>query len=65
MLTRRGAEILTRLERTMDDVTRALAATDTPESRAALPPQALPQGTVAAARPPRRARGAVIDQRCS
>jgi penicillin-binding protein 1A len=49
VLTRRGAEILTRLERTMDDVTRALAAHDTPESRAELPPPALPSGTVASA----------------
>jgi hypothetical protein len=49
VLTRRGAEILTRLERTMDDVTRALAANDTPGSRAALPPPAVPQGTVASA----------------
>ena len=30
VLTRRGAEILTRVERTMDDVNRALAARDTP-----------------------------------
>ena len=45
MLTRRGAEILARLEQTMDDVTRALAARDTPESRADLPPPALPQGS--------------------
>jgi penicillin-binding protein 1A len=49
VLTRRGAEILTRLERTMDDVTRALAATDTPQSRADMPPSAVPQGTVASA----------------
>ncbi len=33
----------------MDDVTRALAARDTPASRADLPPQALPQGSVASA----------------
>jgi penicillin-binding protein 1A len=49
VLTRRGAEILNRVERTMDDVTRALAAADTPASRADLPPQALPQGNVASA----------------
>ncbi len=51
VLTRRGAEILVRLEQTMDDMTRALAARDTPESRAgagSLPP-AVPQGTVASA----------------
>jgi penicillin-binding protein 1A len=47
VLTRRGAEILTRLERTMDDVTRALATRDTPESRADLPPPALPRGSFA------------------
>jgi penicillin-binding protein 1A len=49
VLTRRGAEILVRLEQTMDDVTKALATRDTPESRAGMPPSALPQGTVAAA----------------
>jgi penicillin-binding protein 1A len=49
VLTRRGAEILTRLEQTMDDMTRALAARETPEERAALPPSAVPQGTVASA----------------
>jgi len=49
VLTRRGAEILVRLEQTMDDMTRALAAREAPGSRAALPPQALPQGTVASA----------------
>ena len=52
VLTRRGAEILTRLERTMDDVTRALATRDTPESRAdatgLLPPNA-PKGAFASA----------------
>ena len=51
VLTRRGAEILTRLERTMDDVNRALAARDTPEGRADVTnlPAASPQGTVASA----------------
>src|SRR5262245_60573876 len=49
VLTRRGAEILIRLEQAMDDVTRALAASATPASRADLPPQALPQGSVASA----------------
>jgi penicillin-binding protein 1A len=49
VLTRRGAEILLRLEQTMDDMTRALAARETPEERAALPPPAVPQGTVASA----------------
>jgi penicillin-binding protein 1A len=51
VLTRRGAEILVRLEQTMDDVTRALAARDTRENRASttyLPPAVLP-GTFASA----------------
>ncbi len=51
VLTRRGAEILVRLEHTMDEVTRALATRETPESRADaenLPP-ATPRGTVASA----------------
>ena len=38
----------------MDDVNRALAARDTPASRADLPPQALPQGSVASASDRRR-----------
>jgi penicillin-binding protein 1A len=41
VLTRKGAEILVRLEQTMDDVTRALATGDTPATRAdatGLPP---------------------------
>jgi penicillin-binding protein 1A len=49
VLTRRGAEILVRVEQAMDDMTRALAERDTPESRAGMPPAALPQGTVASA----------------
>ncbi|MPZ39102.1 MAG: PBP1A family penicillin-binding protein [Rhizobiales bacterium] len=50
VLTRRGAEILARLEQTMDDMTRALAARDTPESRADLPPPAAaPKGAFASA----------------
>jgi penicillin-binding protein 1A len=51
VLTRRGAEVLVRLEQTMDDVTRALAARDTPANRAdanRLPPAVLP-GTFASA----------------
>ena len=47
VLTRRGAEILARLEQTMDDATRALAARDAPrEPRRRRRPQALPQGSV-------------------
>ncbi len=34
VLTRRGADILVRIEQLMDDATRALAARDTPENRA-------------------------------
>jgi len=53
VLTRRGAEILVRLEQAMDDVNRALAARDTPEGRADvtnLPAAAAtPQGAVASA----------------
>jgi penicillin-binding protein 1A len=51
VLTRRGAEILVRLEQAMDDVNRALAARDTPEGRADVTnlPAATPQGTVASA----------------
>ena len=52
LLTRRGADILIRLEQIMDDATRALAARDAPGRRAdaddAAGPQ-LHQGTVAAA----------------
>lgn len=51
LLTRRGAEILVRLEQSMDDATRALAAGDLPGSRADIPP--IGRGTFAAAdRPP-------------
>jgi penicillin-binding protein 1A len=51
VLTRRGAEVLVRVEQAMDDVTRALAARDTRENRASstyLPPAVLP-GTFASA----------------
>jgi penicillin-binding protein 1A len=51
LLTRRGADILVRVERLMDDATRALAAREQPGSRADMQgpmPQARP-GTVASA----------------
>jgi penicillin-binding protein 1A len=51
VLTRRGAEVLVRVEQAMDDVTRSLAARDTRENRASstyLPPAVLP-GTFASA----------------
>jgi penicillin-binding protein 1A len=51
VLTRRGADILVRLEQIMDDATRALAARELPDRRAesesALPP--VRQGTIASA----------------
>jgi penicillin-binding protein 1A len=46
VLTRRGAEILVRVEQSMDDVNRALAARDAPENRAT---GLVPAGTVASA----------------
>jgi hypothetical protein len=57
VLTRRGADILVRLERLMEDATRALAAGDAPDRRAEAPDARtpLPQGTVASA-PPRTGR---------
>jgi penicillin-binding protein 1A len=58
VLTRRGADILVRLERLMEDATRALAAGGAPDRRADAAdtqPQ-LPQGGTVASAPPRTGR---------
>jgi penicillin-binding protein 1A len=63
LLTRRGADILVRVERMMDDATRALAAREQPGGRAEAPAAAPPQsrgGTIASATdvaPARSVRG--------
>jgi penicillin-binding protein 1A len=52
LLTRRGADILMKLEQIMDEATRALAARDAPGRRADADGDAaspVPQGTVASA----------------
>jgi penicillin-binding protein 1A len=56
VLTKRGADILVRLERIMDDATRALAARESSSDRADLMPPARPGAFAAAAdRQPNRA----------
>jgi penicillin-binding protein 1A len=59
VLTRRGVDILSRLEQIMDDATRALAARDVPAERAEGPATQLPPGALAASdhEPARPIRG--------
>ena len=60
VLTRRGADILVRLEQAMDDVTRALASNDLPGGRADATGAQLPRGSFASAsdhEPAGRVRG--------
>jgi penicillin-binding protein 1A len=59
VLTKRGADILVRLERIMDDATRALAARESSSDRADAAPQTRPDTFAAAAdrRPNRAVRG--------